>query len=255
MRIFIFSLAVSIILSLGCQDIPRDNVLDPQNPGSYQAPTILLDAFVNTSNPLDYNEFALQALDSIKANYGDRVVIAEYHRNSRDYPDPLSIDDSELLYEKYVQHSTSAVEGVPDIFINGIGNRVQGAASVHNVVYRLNKVLSDEVTTSNYFTLEPGKVTFSGSELNATCKIARLGSTSADDLLLKIILLKRVNSSDLKRVVTKIRKSGIPSLEAGEIKAQEFTIGQLNEQPDDVLFVLTSADELNVYQSIKVELQ
>ena len=33
------------LLLISCKDIPRDNLLDPQNPDSYQESTILLEAF------------------------------------------------------------------------------------------------------------------------------------------------------------------------------------------------------------------
>jgi hypothetical protein len=73
-------LLVSILLISACEDIPRDNLLDPQNPDSYTSSIILLEAFVNTNNPLPYNLWALEALDEIGGLYGTKIVIAEYHR-------------------------------------------------------------------------------------------------------------------------------------------------------------------------------
>jgi hypothetical protein len=243
------------LLLISCKDIPRDNLLDPQNPDSYQESTILLEAFVNTNNPYNYNQWALQALDSIAEIYGSRVVIAEYHRNTSQYTDPFADPLFELLYDKYVQNSASPVKGVPDIFINGTGNRVQGASSVSSVLSRLNAVLADQVILENQFTLQPGEVKINGSEVNASCTIARLGNRSSENLLLKMILLQRINNQELKRVVRDLKKSTVISrLEAGEIKTINFDPVSFSENPDEIIFNLTSSDELTVYQSIRVVL-
>lgn len=252
----IFSIFIgALLLFIVCKDIPRDNLLDPQNPNSYQSSTILLEAFVNTNNPFNYNQWALQALDSIKAIYGYNVLIAEYHRNTSQYMDPYFKPIFEPLYEKYVGNSSSLVKGVPDIFINGITQRVQGASSVSNVVFRLNSILSDMVILNNHFTLEPAEINMNGSELTASCKIAQLGNQRAENLLLKLILIQEVNLQELKRVVSELKKSTVISqLEAGEIKTIKFDPILISQRPDRVIFSLTSSDELTIYQCINVDL-
>jgi len=243
------------LLLISCKDIPRDNLLDPQNPESYQESIILLEAFVNTNNPYSYNQWALQAIDSIADIYGSRVVIAEYHRKTSLYNDSLFNQLFELLYDKYVQNSVSPVKGVPDVFINGTGNRVQGASSVSSVMSRLNAVLADQVILENHYTLQPGEVKINGSEMSASCTIARLGNRSSENLLLKMILLQRINNQELKRVVRDLKKSTVISrLEAGEIKTIIFDSVSFSENPDEIIFCLTSSDELTVYQSIQVVL-
>ena len=243
------------LLLISCKDIPRDNLLDPQNPDSYQESTILLEAFVNTNNPYNYNQWALQALDSIAEIYGSRVVIAEYHRKTSVYSDSLFNQVFELLYDKYVQNSVSPVKGVPDVFINGTGNRVQGASSVSSVLSRLNAALVDQVILENQYTLQPGEIKINGSEVNASCTIARLGNRSSENLLLKMILLQRIDNQKLKRVVRDLKKSTVISrLEAGEIKTINFDPVSFSEKPDEIIFCLTSSDELTVYQSIRVTL-
>lgn len=251
-RRYIFSLALLTTFIIGCQDIPRDNLLDPKNDSSYQASTLLLEAFVNTTAADNYNLWALQALDSIKELYGKRVVIAEYHRDSSPYASPVF----ENLYDKYVDNSTDIIKGVPDIFLNGVSARVQGASAAASVVSRLNAFLSDWVVRNNYFTLEAEDVKWDDSEISAACRIARLGSEPAEDILLKMIALKQVNSGQLKRVALGIEKSVVISkIEAGEIKTEDFEMGNLSSRPDKVIFCLTSSDELHVYQSIEVNIQ
>jgi len=253
---YVFSVFICLALLIKCQDIPRDNLLDPQNPGSYQESTILLEAFVNTSNPYEYNLWALQALDSIENQYRSEIIIAEYHRDTQQYTDPYSKPlIFEPLYEKYVEHSVPAIKGVPDIFINGSLRRVQGASSVGSVLDRLYSELSELVIVNNHFTLEPADIHITATELKASCKIARLGNQPAGNLLLKVILLKNFNSSELKRVVIDSRKSDIISqLNAGEIKTVVFNSIPVTQRPDRLIFSLTSSDELTVFQNIKVDL-
>jgi hypothetical protein len=251
-----FSLFVCLIFLIGCGDIPWDNVLDPQNPNSYQESTILLEAFVNTANPYEYNRWALQALDSIQQQYRADIIIAEYHRDTQQYADlPYSNSIFELLYDKYVAHSNPAIKGVPDIFINGISHRVQGASGISSVISRLNSILSEMVIVNSHFTLEPGDIHVSETEITATCKIARLGNQSAEDLLLRLIAVHAYDSGELKRVVTNLVKSDIISrLNAGEIKTVVFDAVPISVRPSALIFSLTSADELTVYQNIRVVL-
>ncbi len=252
---YTINLLISIFLGVMCKDIPRDNILDPKNPNSSQSSTVLLEAFVNTNNPYSYNQWALQALDSIKVIYGDKILIAEYHRNTDQYTDDYFKDKFELLYEKYVKNSYLNIKGVPDIFINGTTQRVQGAASVSGVTTRLNLILSELVILNNYFTLEPAAININSTELTASCKIACLGNQSAENLLLRMILIQKVNSLELKRVVNDLEKSIIISrLEAGEITTTNFNPIRISQRPDKIIFSLTSSDELIVYQNIKVDL-
>jgi hypothetical protein len=252
----VFSLVIGLLLLAACQDIPRDNWRDPQNPDSYQLPTILLEAFVNTSNPLPYNQWALQALDSISAVFGSRILIAEYHRNASQYSDPYSNPlVFEPLYTRYVENSSSPVKGVPDIFINGTAHRVQGASGISSVITRLNDILSGLTILNSHFTLEQGEVRLTASELTAACKIARLGNQPAENLLLRMILVRQINSGELKRVAQDVQKSTVISrLEAGEIRIISFDPITFSEKPDRIIFSLTTADELTVLQSTEVNL-
>lgn len=258
MRKFVFSFFPFLVVLFACQDIPRDSLLDPKNPESYTQSTIFMEAFVSTAENLpasyfNYNRWALQALDSIQHSYGNQVIIAEYHRNAGGYQDTLSILASEMIYEKYVNNASSQTKGMPDIFINGLTGRVQGASGVHSVVNRLHAVLTDLIIQQNHFTLEAGPIQFSGSQLTASCKIARLGDQSAENLLLKMILINNLQSPESQRVVAEVKKSEtIPLLEAGEIITRKFEEIPVSRKPDYLLFCLTSTNEITVFQSIKV---
>jgi hypothetical protein len=253
---FIIELLVLLLVTTSCQDIPRDNVLDPKNPDSYTASTVLIEAFVNTSNPLPYNDWALSALNEMANLYGNEVIICEYHRDTDQYPDPYTIPlISEALYTKYVDNSDPSLKGVPDIFINGISGRVQGASSIATVAARLNDIVAERVILTNHFTLEPQEPVLNNTSITAGCNIARLGNKPSEDLVLRLILVRKIDNDLLKRVVLDFEKSDIiQSLNAGEIRTISFDGISFSEQPDKIIFSLTSADGLIIYQTVEVAL-
>jgi hypothetical protein len=215
-----------------------------------------LEAFVNTNNPLPYNQWALQALDEINNLYSTKTVIAEYHRNTSQYTDSLANPlIFEPIYEHYVENSDPNLKGVPDIFINGTVGRVQGASSISNVASRLNDILTNQVILNNHYTLEPAEIALNSSQISASCKIARLGNQPAEDLLLRAILIKQIDNQFLQRVVIDVKKSNtISNLNAGEIRTIDFDPIDFTERPDRVIFSLISSDELTVFQNIEVNL-
>ena len=75
----ILLLIASFFIFNVCQDIPRDNVLDPKNPESSTRQIITVEAFVNTNNELSYNQNMLNALDLLDEKYPDKLSIMQYH--------------------------------------------------------------------------------------------------------------------------------------------------------------------------------
>ncbi len=204
------------ILFWSCDSIPRDNVLDPKNPDSIAPQKVMIEAFVNTGNPEYVNETALQALDSLAERYDGRVVIAEYHRNTRDFTDPYNLEKNELLYQQYVR-AFDGVKGVPDIFINGTRQRVQGASTVAFSLLRLETALADEVTANTYFSL--GITTeMEDSHIIPVVRIARLGRHEAEEVMLKAVIVRNLGESLLSRVVREsVESHVIRTLNPGEI--------------------------------------
>jgi len=251
------------ILLLSCEDIERDNILDPKNPASERPQTVTVEAFVNTNDSLiqinPYNEYLLDALDQLESIYGDRISITEYHRSILpDYPDSLTSNENEILYGNYYDYffslNSNAIKGVPDVYINGTEARVQGASSQSTVLFRLQQVLDPMMSQNGYFTIEPN-ITEDGNEFNISAKIARLGSTNAEDIIVKAVVISKFDNSIHKRVVTDYLKSQeISNISNGE--AKEINIGEVSatQIETDVIFMITSVDELQVFQSKKVEL-
>lgn len=213
--------ACAAVLFFMCGDMPRDNVLDPKNPDSLALRKVMIEAFVNTNNPLGINEYALEALDSLSLLYGDRVMIAEYHRNTADYTDPLHLEKNELMYQHYVA-LFDHIKGVPDVFINGSGARIQGASDVAYSMFRLEQVLAGEVSENACFLIEPG-YSVSGDKLRPEVRLARLGSENAENLLVRALIVSHLNRPLHTRVVQAVAESNIiPVLKHGEQQVVVF---------------------------------
>jgi hypothetical protein len=225
----------------------------------------LLEAFVNTSPDIPvsqrFSHWAIEALDAVKVLYGERIIIAEYHRSSKTlgYLDPLDLDDRyEPLYERYVFTSGSGQKGVPDIFINGSVHRVQGASDVESVKERLSTILAQRVLDDGLFLLEP-VVDQENNRITVSCRLARLGNQSVEDLRLRLIFTRKLDNLHLKRVVVAEDEVGkyteaVSRIEAGEYLEIDFEPIVFSELPDVLIIALTSQDDTEIYASVKMDL-
>lgn len=248
----VFSLLL-ILYSTGCEDIPRDNPLDPGNPDSYRQQIIAIEAFVNSGSI--YSAYAIRALDSLQQKYGDRITRADLHRNQPSgLQDPDHLDEVEFIYANYINSINNAVRGVPDIFINGTGMRIQGATTVANCYTRLEEAIQPYLVANSYLTLEPA-VSKSGNVLELSLKLAGLGSGQNENLLVRVLLLENTGELNRENVVRKvIRSTLIPQLDAGDIKTVELTDLDVGSFTGDwsLVFQVLSEDELEIHQSIGV---
>jgi hypothetical protein len=253
---------IGLMAFFACNDIDRDNILDPKNPASERPQIITVEAFVNTSDSLinnQYNSFLLEALDQLENIYSEKITIAEYHRSIfPQYPDTLSTIANEILYGYYFDYfwnlNNNTVKGVPDVYINGTEARIQGASSTATVLFRLQEVLDPMISQNGYFTIEPN-ITKDGNEYKISAKIARLGSTNAEDIILKAVIISKFDNGLHERVVTEYLKSqDISSISNGEIK--NVDLGEVPDPPvsTKVIIMVTSEDELQVFQSLEVDL-
>lgn len=242
-----------VFLVFSCDDILRDNPLDPKNPNSYRPTTISIEAFVNTQNDDAFNQYMLSALSIIEQRYPGKVAIAHYHRNVGDtYPDSLAIPANEILYTQYV-NNFDGQKGVPDVFINGVAKRIKGASSAETALERLDNALQPMLVENSFYTIEP-EVTKSGSKLIVSVVIARLGSELAEDILVRAILVDKRASEPGSPVVKQIEISNlIPSIEPGEQREIQFSDFYLIPGADlSMLFMISSSENYLVEQAIEV---
>jgi len=236
------------LVLLSC-NIHRDNILDPKNPNSYCPKKVMVEAFVNTENSFPYNEYMLSALDSLSKLYPDMLRIVEYHRNTSHDTSSYHLTENELLYQHYLNGFGSSLEGVPDVFINGIGLRVQGASSMQAVLFRLQQAILTVISANSLFMLE---MTYEKSDDKITPKVtlARLGSDDAKDVLIKAVLTARIDEANHKRVVQgSVKSSEIPTLEHGEVKIYSLSEFILDMSlVYDLAVYITDKQEYHIYQ-------
>ncbi len=249
---FVTVICVAIVYLIACKDIPRDNVLDPKNPDSYRAQVISLEAFVNTENSQDYNEYMLSALQTIVNRYPGKLILLQYHRNTSSDTDSFAIPENESLYEQYV-NKFDALKGVPDVFINGSVDRIKGASSIENAIERVDSAIQPLLIENTFFTIEP-TVTRSNSKISIATIIARLGSESISDIIVRVTVTEQIDSGLYTRVVRHMENSNlIPRLQPGEQKEIKFSDVTIESGANlQVIFTVTSNQSLIVYQSVEV---
>lgn len=258
---FTFNLILLLSLVLiSCTDISRDNILDPKNPSSTRTHIVSLEAFVNTSSAIpeeiDYNYQLIDALNQLEKKYQDQIIILEYHRNVQEYSDPDHSIENESLYSKYISHVEPGSKGVPDVFINGTTARIQGAYNAGGTTrVRLEQAIEPLLIRNSHFALEP-KINPSSSGYQISVKIARLGENAANDILVKAVYISKDDDNFHQRVVKHISKSNIiTKIEAGEVTEVNFPAYQpFDQNRESVIFFVTSEDEVQIYQSIRVDL-
>jgi len=237
-----------------CKDIDRDNILDPKNPDSYRALTTMIEAFVNTENDQFYNQDMIAALNSIKEQHGDKVVIAHFHRHAGTFMDSLSGQENEILYEKYIDQIDSE-KGVPDVFINGPDIRIKGASSAQAALQRIEAQLQPLLIENSYFTIEPSLKRENGS-VQISVKLARLGSQAAEDLFLRLVITEKLDNTYRSHVVRRVEVSNlIPEMEPGERKTIAFSDLNIYRNPDlKAIIMVVSNQNLHIFQTIEVPL-
>ncbi|KAA3617263.1 MAG: hypothetical protein D8M58_03245 [Calditrichaeota bacterium] len=258
--VFKYIFSILIIFSFACSQIERDNILDPKNNSSSRESVLLLEAFINTSDnvPQNYtfNYDALEAIDSLSDIYGDRLIWLEYHWNTSNsnYYDPFTLAMGEDQYTKYTTgFDLSRSKGVPDIFINGAENRVQGASNVSNVIKRTQVFASDLIVQPSQFTIETEFDALS-DKIEGTYLIAGLGNKQTDEMLMRIVL---TDNNGLKGKRT-VRAMSIPDpvdkIDAGEFVEKDFTLEFDGFNPDNIIFILMDENGNEVLHAIEKEL-
>ncbi|RMF57685.1 MAG: hypothetical protein D6748_10645 [Calditrichaeota bacterium] len=250
--LFFYQLSLIGLFALfftGCEDIPRDNPLDPRNPNSIREHKVLVEAFVNTSNPFNYNEVALEALDSLVSYNSEQMIIVEYHRNSRDYSDPYHLPENDALYQSYLS-IYGGISGMPDVFFDVQGARVQGASTVANSFRRFSNALSGLLNQNSEYALEI-HYEKNGNLIRPKITLAKLGTTDGQDLQIRAILIAQIDNSFLKRVVRDYSSLTVATLPHG--RYDSFNLPGLTirepQQPHALVAVVSDRSGLVIYQS------
>jgi len=250
---YIFSLLIIFLLS--CSEIERDNILDPKNPSSHSDKVLLLEAFVNTNNPLDYNTYALNAIDALTLDddIKNHLIVLEYHRDTQLYSDPLEADsfNTENIYNSYMSYDPERFKGVPDLFLNGAEARVQGASSAGNVSNRVKDFATEQLLENGEYTIEVD-FTFSTGNIDGKYRVARLGDKASEPTLLRMMITYNsgVNGkSTVSRVSSPI---SVAAIDAGDFIEDDFQINNIPAaKAEKLVLVLTDIDGINVLHALE----
>ena len=78
---------------------------------------------------------------------------------------------------------------MPDVFINGVVERIKGSSSVDNAIERLERVMLPLMKENSHFTIEP-EIKYNGEKISVSVKLARLGSVSIENIFIRAVLVK-----------------------------------------------------------------
>ena len=237
---------------IACGDIPRDNALDPLNPDSTHPRKHLIEAFVNISDhPSRYNQWMLEALNDLEALYEEDLVIAIYHRSINGYPDDYASPVSNTRYnDLYEALDDEAIRGVPDVFINGTSQRIQGASDPSVAFDRLQAAVHEEFSNNHKFYMNV-QVSTDMIDLTAAVTLSRLGNQDASNLRIQAMIISEYNGAYRNHVVQDLEISDtINHLDEGEIKEIQITGLTIDPSETQSLVIAIMNDEASyAYQA------
>lgn len=207
-----------LLLLVACENLERNNPLDPNNPGSERRRIVFVEAFVNDTAP--FSAFALQALDSLAATFPQQqVMIVEHHLPSTKFTDAEALPESADRYKIL----TTAAPAVPDVFFNGSQSRVQGASTMSNAVFRYRHAIQAEIDKVAHFTTEAQK-TISANRIDIDVAVARLGKDDFSQFAVIAMIAEDLGAAGHHHVVRKILlPENFSGIAAGERKSVHFT--------------------------------
>jgi hypothetical protein len=236
-RLFFLYMLFIILFIMSCDymTLKRDNPLDPDNPDSKRDLVSLVELFVNDN--ISYCPFAEAGVEDLllDGGYMGKIVIMQYHIHINT-PDTYSgqVSDMTELRERYNFLRGIRIDGLPDIYVNGVynsdrDNAVQGASDADSVKERVNSLLNREGVVS-YFTIEGSIVKSTQPVLNVT--IAKLGRGDATGNSLKSVVIENI-TDNLHYVVRDLLPSKPFSLKASErtsiiIESATITVADIN---------------------------
>lgn len=247
----IFAIALIFIAvtvaGLRCTDLKRDNPLDPANPESERSRIVLVEAFVNESTP--FTPFTLSALDEIAAQTSrEQTLILQYHLPSANYADDLATAVAKTRYDFYVTQD----QAVPDVFFNGLRQRIQGAASQSTALKRYQTVLAREREATSHFTIE-AKQQVAGGTLSVQVRLARLGETAFTDFFVQAVAYEDIGTAGHHFVVRAVLPAeSVRRLDAGEIAEIDFTAAvdtEVNPQSWQAVVFIQQSSSKEIMQS------
>lgn len=213
-------LLTGIVLA-GCGDLVHDNAYDPKNPRAEASQIAVAENFVirytnlNTTPSVVWN--SQSALYDLKAEYGDRLIILEYHMAPwhETNRDSLAKADDTLRYNNEYKPA-SVSRGFPHVFFNGKHLWIQGASS-EEVARSRYKTILDTLTLKKVKLYCQPDVIRSGNTLQIDAKIVRFGDSDISNLEVEYMIVQSLGDSLRYTVRRHLTKETVTTILAGEI--------------------------------------
>lgn len=181
--------AVLALFFMQCQDLQRDNILDPKNSRSQRPRTVLVESFVNESGG-DVVQLATLALERLRREYeADDFILLEHHIQKTADTDPYAQEQSYTRYTELVPQVSR--QGLPHVFFDGSQAEVQGASEEDIAYLRYKTELDKRLLLPAYFTIE-AKTTLDEGAVTVWAQIARLGDKNARHVTVKIAVAEDI---------------------------------------------------------------
>jgi hypothetical protein len=256
--LFFLLLSAGVVLYSSCRDIDHSNRLDPKNPDAEADQITVVENFVHRYTTGDsvnrYIAYSQQALYDLKQEYGDKMLILEYHMKLTDTTkkDTLAIPDNQLRYNEY---QGGAPRAFPHAFFNGKQISIQGSSSVESVKERYKKILSDSVNKKTKLYCD-AQMSITGNTLKINSKIARYGDKDISNLLVEYIVIENIGQLAFYTVRYILLPEVITTIKPGEVYALPEKTLELNpaysKQNLDVIIVIKDNISKKILQSCKV---
>ncbi len=250
--IFLCSL---FFITVACSDLDRTNPLDPRNPNSKRAETVLIESFVNQSGG-DVIASSIEAFERLLTEYGkESFIYLEHHVEKTSGTDPWALDASLSRYLLLVPQTDE--QAIPDVMFNGSKARVQGASDAEAAYQRYKVTLEAELARETTFTIEQ-QVAISANQINVSADIAKLGNTNSSDIVAIVAIIEILDNGIRQIVRTWESVKSIGTLVHGEIVSVDRSIDIQNGWNTNHLkcvVLVQDAQNLQVFQCNSVELK
>lgn len=243
-RFFIF--IVVVLLLARCEDLDRNNPLDPKNPNSQIDRATLVEVFVNDSTGFEYCNYALDAIEKLsqREEFKTNFFVVQYHVTNRNanWNDLYARDEFNQRYYEYVPITSE--RGIPDAMFNGLQNRIQGA-SLEKIEERYAAAASALSGQKSFFRIEATKK-ITGNVMSVNVDVARHGRSDAENIDVNVILCEDLKQPRYRYVARKIfQKQSLSIIKRGEAKSFVFAEQLPIIEQIDNLFVIIIIQEQN----------
>ncbi len=233
-------------------NLDRSNPLDPKNENSRIEKTVLVEAFINSSVD-GYVTWAKEGLEKLNEHFNSsNLLILEHHVERTQGTDPDACSASLSRYLAFVPDSDQ--QGIPDVFIDGVGRRVQGASDSETAFQRYLQPTEQRFLGTGQFYIEC-QASLNNSKLELDGKLACLGKQSAENIAVYAVVVEELSASADLIVRDIVLVHSIDKIDDGNVvdinKSISF-FSEWDELKTSLVVFVQNRNTLEVYQSTRL---